>query len=389
MKRRYLKNLTSSLLVAIMSVSLIACGSQNEPASNNSETVTSTENTTVENTPTDTSTVAEEVSTGATMDDVNEQGQMRSFLTGQFEDVAIRNRRPVAIMTENTKECQPLYGPSRASVVYECPVEGQITRLMCIYEDYSGLDRIGNVRSCRPYYLMFMVEFDSIYCHAGQSAQGKIFLDTGLFDNLNALLGNVGNAMYYRSNEAQAPHNLYTSADGIDKGIELMGYRRDHNDTFPGHYYFSLDETNTLPDGEDCQVVKFYYQYNHPWFEYNPADGLYYRYQFGDKMIDNNTGEQLTCTNIIFQEHEWELFEGTQYLNITTNGGGKGKFFTQGKMIDITWARENDADITHYYDMSGNEIRLNPGVTWVQVGQNTYADDNQYYATIDEFKAAN
>ena len=81
------------------------------------------------------------------------------------------------------------------------------------------------------------------------------------------------------------------------------------------------------------------------------------------------------------------IYEGTQYLNITVSGSGEGKFFTQGKMIDITWKKGNDG-ITHYYDADGNEIVLNQGKTWVCVIQNQYADDSEFYATEEEFSQA-
>ena len=62
-------------------------------------------------------------------------------------------------MIENTREAWPHYGIENADIVYECPVEGSITRYMALFQDYSGMDRIGNVRSCRPYYVDFASEY--------------------------------------------------------------------------------------------------------------------------------------------------------------------------------------------------------------------------------------
>ena len=42
-------------------------------------------------------------------------------------------------------------GISYASVIYEAPVEGRITRLMALFEDYDDLTTIGPVRSSRDY----------------------------------------------------------------------------------------------------------------------------------------------------------------------------------------------------------------------------------------------
>lgn len=49
--------------------------------------------------------------------------------------------RPVAVMTENTHVTLPQYGIGNADIIYECPVEGGITRLMTIYQDYASLKK--------------------------------------------------------------------------------------------------------------------------------------------------------------------------------------------------------------------------------------------------------
>ena len=60
---------------------------------------------------------------------------------------------------------------------------------------------------------------------------------------------------------------------------------------------------------------------------------------------------------------------------------------TNGKCIDITWTRKSDKAQTKYFDADGNEIVLNPGTTWVQVCQQSKADKNKFYATVEEFKS--
>lgn len=322
--------------------------------------------------------------TAAKEEEVNHDGQVRSYLTGEWVDPEIGRSRAVAVMTENTKEALPQYGINSAGVLYEAPVEGSITRMMAIYEDYADLTQIGNVRSCRPYYAEFAAEFDAIYVHFGQSVHGEQLLATGIVDNLSGLDGSLGDT-FYRTNEHPAPHNAYTSAEGLASGIAKKGYDTKYDASYEGHYTFAEDDKpNTLKNGTDCAVVKPYYFYNHPYFIYNADTKTYARFQFGDKQIDTVDGKQVEVSNIIFQNVNNSIYEGTQYLNITVSGSGEGKFFTQGKMIDITWKKGNDG-ITHYYDADGNEIVLNQGKTWVCIIQNQYADDSEFYATEEEF----
>ena len=97
------------------------------------------------------------------------EGELRSFYTGEWIDEKLAYNRPVAVMTENTHVTLPQYGLSNADVIYECPVEGGITRLMAIYQDFVKLEKVGNVRSCRLYYVYFAKEFQAVYFHAGES----------------------------------------------------------------------------------------------------------------------------------------------------------------------------------------------------------------------------
>ena len=114
-----------------------------------------------------------------------ENGQIRSYLTGQMVDTLKGNRRPVAVMMSNDKAALPQYGINRAGVVYEAPVEGDMNRYMAILEDYDDLDRIGSVRSCRTCYVYFAREFDAVYAHYGQSDFAKPYLKH--IDNINGL----------------------------------------------------------------------------------------------------------------------------------------------------------------------------------------------------------
>ena len=90
----------------------------------------------------------EETTDGETKEQLPE-GMQYSFLTGELVSIEQAQRRPVALMIGNTQAALPQYGLSKAGVIYEAPAEGGINRLMPVFEDYSGLDRIGSLRSAR------------------------------------------------------------------------------------------------------------------------------------------------------------------------------------------------------------------------------------------------
>ena len=375
------KQLVSALLVLTMACSLFAgCGKKDEVEETPAEA------------PVEQDQDVEAVDDSAAFwDQVSEDGRVRSYLSGEWVDKEYGRQRPVAVMIENTKACLPQYGIEKAGVIYECVVEGGITRMMAIFDDYRDLDQIGNIRSSRPYYVYFASEYDAIYMHAGGNpAAFELIDDKNLVDNLNALTleGKKGSAAAYRTGKSE--HTLYTDSDGIAKGIEKMGYDTALPSNYEPHFKFAANGNN-LENGEDCEAIQLYYYTNKPYWVYNSEDGLYYRYEFNQKQVDAVSGNQLTAKNIIIENVDWWTYEGSQYLGyLLSYNTGTGKYISNGKMIDIVWSKDGDTDVTHYYDLAtGEEIQLNIGTTWIQACQKEYTDETVYYAKKSDFSKAN
>ncbi len=323
------------------------------------------------------------------------QGQ--SILTGKWMDKAIASQRPIAVMHENEKHNHPLFGLNSSGVIYECPVEGSSTRFMVLYDNNIPDDmKIGNVRSSRPYYCYFAHEFDPIYVNWGGSVKAIDILSTNYIDNISGVLDPAMDTVaFYRTNDHASPSNVYTNRGMIMKAVDQKGYRKELDTTKPKKFTFTEDgQVNTLAveGAQDCAVIKPYFFVNLPRFEYDAATGQYKRFQFGKEQIDGLDNSQIVCDNIIFQDvNSHDLPEhdtaNSPYIWIDVEGKGTGKYFTKGKMIDITWSRPTENDVTKYYDMAGNEIVINQGRTWVCTIENQYKNKNQYFATIDEYNA--
>ena len=308
------------------------------------------------------------------------EGQMRSWLSGLPVDEKIGNRRPVAIMLNNLKAAQPMTGVSRADVVYEYVVEGSITRLMGLFENYDDMDKIGSVRSCREYFVYTMLEFDAIYLHFGQASYAVNLLAQDYVDNLNGL-GEAGDVVYYRTTDRKAPHNVYTSSAGIEKGIKKLKYRTDHYDGYKGKFKFcDLDKVVTNEGGVPATHMETKYRINKPWFDYNEETGKYDRYQYDGPQIDDMTGEQLSYDNVIFQYNAWTQLDEKDYLAFDCHSGGVYQYFTKGKCVVGKWEREINEDnydlsAIRYYDMDGNELEINNGKTFICIIQDTEIDN--------------
>lgn len=301
------------------------------------------------------------------------EGMAKSYLTGDYVDESISRQRPVAVMLNNIEAACPQSGIENADVLYEAPVEGGITRLMGIFENYGDLDKIGSVRSARIYFVRFALGWDAIYCSVGHSKYAVDLLDSPGTDSMDGVTG-TGAGVYYRTEDRKAPHNCYASAEGIAAGIQKQGFSTDYDTNYHGYFQFVNVGDTASYDGVTANTVHTGYFHNDPYFEYNKDDQLYYRFQFGKKQIDDETGNQLTFKNLILQYCDYEMFDDDKSLNIDINAGGKAQYISNGICTEMTWNRDRDTGITHYYLADGAEVKLNTGKTYVGIILNPNAE---------------
>lgn len=303
------------------------------------------------------------------------EGMVRSRLTNEWVDENIAKTRPVAVMIPNSKTASQ-YGISNASILYECNVEGSMTRLMGVFEDWSNVEKLGNIRSCRDYYVYWSFEWDAIYIHYG----GPFYIDDiiGRSDTQNINCIEYGNASY-RDTAKNSTDNAFTSTDRIKDAAAHYGYPLEYREGYADkqHYiYASESEPNTLSQYSDAITASKVdmspaYPVTNCYFEYNEATGLYDRYQHlsGDSNgphIDLANNQQLSFKNLLVQNTYFEVRDQKGYLAFQCHDTTRdGWFFTNGKGIHVTWEKTSDYGATRYYDDDGNEIKLNTGKTMV------------------------
>ena len=361
------KGLIWLALVCLVAGTAGGCEKKYEEAVASAETTVEEAEITIIQETTEPETEAETKGTGIL--DLSERqgidGKVRSYLTGQWVDEQAGNRRPIATMMSNDKESLPQYGINRAGVVYEANVEGVMNRYMSIIEEYDDLERIGSTRSCRTYYTYFAREFDAIYSHFGQSTFAVPYLDN--VDNINGIEG-IGSVAFYRSSDKKSPHNAYTSGERLKSAIEKLGYSTEYSEDYHGHYQFADGEYHLEDDygdgAADAGKVVPGYVMNEAYFVYSQEDGLYHRYQYRD--VHKGDEGPITVKNVLIQYCQTGRYATTQYLNINVHTSGEnGYYFTNGKGIPITWEKDGEFGVTHYYGPDGKEIILNQGKTWV------------------------
>lgn len=308
---------------------------------------------------------------------------LSSVYTGLPTTEALANQRPIAVMMPTDAACQPNYGISRADVLYEMMEEGGISRQMAIINDWKGMERIGNLRSCRLYYTYAAKEWDPILIHFGGVAYMKGTIDKDDIQNLSGTYeygvgGRApGASRMYRTKDRKAPHNAYISSTGISKAMKQLGYPEALRADYYNHYHFHFaDGINDLSQyGAGAQKaveidLSPVFEYTKSRLTYNAADGLYYKYILDQKQVDGMNGRQLTFSNVIVQNVTWRQLDRKGYLGMDMLGTKMdGWFFTRGKAIHINWWKTIDHEPTRYYDDAGNEITLNRGKTYIAIAQ--------------------
>lgn len=313
---------------------------------------------------------------------VSVDGQIQSYLTGEWTDEEIANRRPIAVMIPNNKPAMPQYGISQAGIIYEAPVEGRITRLMAIFENFDNLERIGPVRSSRDYFVYMATGYEAIYCNWGLAVPYVEELInrpdvynvsaavTGIHNPADEAFGRVSRPGYAKE------FTGYLLIDGLRAAVDRLGYDWNYDDAHVRPFLFAADgvkadypdnESATLiyPGGESGSNASGYGSY-HPYFEYHEDNGLYYRYQDGKAQMDEYNNEQVTVSNVILMYCHGEVRDDHDYLAFGVHGEGDAIVFTGGKVIKGTWKR-NSGDFAPplFYDESGEEIVFNQGKTWI------------------------
>lgn len=364
---------TICILLLVLSALVLSSCKKNEKDTDDKSLQDTNENVTPTQEP-EPSSVPTEITVTAAPEEPSREGQMRSYLTGLWVPEEVGNKRPYAIQFSNFKTVRNQSGIGQADIVYECLVEGGITRLLGIGENFSG-DRLGSVRSSRHYFVSIADEYDAIYIHYGKTKYAKSKIAKLAIDNLDGETG-IGTTVFYRDKNLKAPHNAFASIDGILKGIEKKGYRNEYKEGYAAHYSFYKEDTDIVNGTAADKINVHFSAYNDPYFEYNKDEKAYYRFQFKEVHKDALTGTQLSFKNIIIQfVKEWDIDKNDYQTMDLENASGDGYYISNGRMVPITWKKKESDRFMRYYNEAGEELTINPGKTYIALFPNNRTKD--------------
>ena len=265
--------------------------------------------------------------------------------------------RPIVVTIDNSPAARPQSGLDKADIVYEIPAEGGISRYLAVYY-HGAADKIGPVRSARPYLVDIARAYDAVYIHAGGSQDALSYLAKNTVPYLNQLTHSSG---FWRDKNRKAPHNLYTSSKNLIAELEEKGWWK--NTEVPAFQFSAA----VKPQQKVLGKIKIDYPSSKISYVYEEQKGLYLRYIDNKAYLDKESGEQLIADNILVQYITSKVLDAEGRLSINLVGQGKALLFTKGGVTSCTWQKKGKDSQTIFTDDAGQEIVLTPGKTWIQM----------------------
>ncbi|MCQ2431732.1 MAG: DUF3048 domain-containing protein [Clostridia bacterium] len=290
-------------------------------------------------------------------------------LSGRVCEQAQAERRPAAIMLNNIGVALPQQNIAAADVLYECEVEGGLTRLMGVFNDWSKLVAIGSIRSSREYYIDFAANHDAIYVHAGGSDEAYVNLKGRGINNIDGVNGGAVTAYFYRDpvrrQTMSLEHTLVMDGAKLDEAIAFKKYRTTYAKDFANPLNFvGPEQILTLADGAKCESFTCAFGAHKTSFVYDAKSGKYLRWQNGNKHIDGVTGDQIGYENVVVLFCTYtRTNDEKNHILVSDTGSGTGYLMIGGKYVSIQWSKATgDSQVKLTYP-GGRAVYLTPGKT--------------------------
>lgn len=300
-------------------------------------------------------------------------GCVMNPLTGEFDYSADSvGNRPVAVMVNNLYKALPQYGISEADIIFEIPMEAYLTRLLCVYSDYTDVPYIVSVRSYRYYFATIACGFDAIYVHWGQDESMMDYYYSLGMDTYNGMWNSTlfGRDQGRLDSGYDTEHTSYFDGTLLAAQMETDGVRTTLEDEYLGTVFNFNDASSPVTyDGESTLDVNINFGSNTAELVYREDTKTYFKFTAGQAQVDGITGDQLQFENVIVLETDMWVRDDNVHLGVNITGvtDGAGYYITGGTAQPITWAKADEDSQFVFYDASGNELEMNRGKTYIAI----------------------
>ena len=293
-------------------------------------------------------------------------------LTGTEIEKDLTSKRPITMMINNIHTALPQVGISEADIIYETLEEGGITRLLCVYNDYSDIPEIGSVRSARDYYIDIADAHDAIFVHAGGSTYAYAALPARQTNNIDGIFM----SQFYRSAERlktmSSEHTLMISGKGIDEAIAQKGYRTTTDKPCPLSFGWNYSKGPMLANHIEFpfSIGRNSNPYITAFFDYDKESSEYLKGQYNAPHIDGDDNTQLSFKNVITLTCPMNLIAGDELgcIQVHFTGTGYGTYSVDGTHREIVWEKPSRNSAYTLYEADGQTpLLLAPGKSYIAI----------------------
>ncbi|KKR04527.1 MAG: hypothetical protein UT30_C0006G0021 [Candidatus Uhrbacteria bacterium GW2011_GWF2_39_13] len=290
------------------------------------------------------------------------QPHYRHPLTGISVYEEVQSPQVFGVMIDNHEDAWPPSGVEDAFLVIEAPVEGGISRMLAFFSEEQEVEKIGPVRSARPYFLDWANELDAVYTHVGGSNTAlDLIASGGTFDLNQYWWGDY----FWRSTDRYAPHNVYTSTKLLN---DYYGFREKQGEVSERLYgLWKFKDHEFLTETVSTIQIDFSASVSVVDWVYDSQTQTYERSQFHKPHLASS-GKQIKADNVAIVITEINVMDSIGRLEIRTQGEGQAFVFQDGQRIEALWKKPSQTQRLTFYDLKNNEeIFMNAGVTWIEV----------------------
>lgn len=284
-------------------------------------------------------------------------------------------KRPVAVMVNNVEPAMPQYGVGKADIIFEIPVEGDATRFMALYGDYTTVPKICAVRSCRAYFPAFSEGFDAFYINWGSDDTISEYIASLNLDQIDGI--SDGSGLFGRDQDRlnagyDLEHTGYFDGTQLADVVQSRGMRTDiEEDKKDAAFLFHGLHEQIKPQGEECREVDINFGAARATLTYDETKKVYVKDLNGKAQIDGNTGEQLAFTNVFVLETSIKVRDEVGHKDVDWDGAtdSVGYYVSNGGVQKIHWSKDtnNEQSRLRFYDQNGEEIKINRGKSYIAV----------------------
>ncbi|WP_100330188.1 DUF3048 domain-containing protein [Bacillus xiapuensis] len=271
------------------------------------------------------------------------------------------NRRAAAIVVNNHPQARPQTGLTQADIVYEVLAEGNVTRLLAIYQ--SRLPQtVGPVRSARDYFIDLAQGYNSLFVAHGYSPNAKERLFSGEVDQINGIQHD--GTVFKRDSTRVAPHNSYVHLDEVYQMAEKKSYSMKES---PESLSFLKPSEAKNLSGKEAKNVRIDYASQSDFqveYKYDGKERDYQRFAGGNPVIDRQTEEPVRVNNILILEADHRVVDAEGRLDIDLATGGRALLLQNGVVHTAEWSNINGRLLPF---KNGTPLSFVPGNIWIQV----------------------